>query len=106
MSQKLCDRNKVRPVGKTMQMCRVSQADFQVDRELDGKHDEDGDDAVLCPTLNGLKEWHKSGEAESAWDDVTGAQLDAKKVRIAREDDMKFIRDMHAYGKVPRICAW
>ena len=106
MNQKLCDRNRVRPVGKTIQMGQVRQADLQVDGKLDGKHEEDGDDAVLCPTLNGLKEWHKSGEAESAWDDVTGAQLDVNEVRRAREDEMKLIRDMHVYDKVPRSCAW
>ena len=96
----------MRPVGRAIQMCRVSQADLQVDGQLDGKHEEDGEDAVLCPTLKGLKEWHKSGEAESAWDDVTGAHLDVDEVRRAREDEMKFIRDMHVYDKVPRSLAW
>ena len=51
MNQKLCDRNKVRPGGRTIQMCRVSQADIQVDGKLDGKHEEDGEDAVLGLSL-------------------------------------------------------
>ena len=106
MSQKLCDRSRVRPVGQINQMNRVKPEDLQVDGKLDGKHEEDGEDAVLCPTLNGLKEWYKSGEADHAWDDVTGAQLEAKEVRKAREDEMKFIRDMNVYDKVPRSRAW
>ena len=56
MNQKLFDRHRVRPIGNTINMCQVSQSDIQGDGKLDGRHEEDGDDAVLCPTLNGLKE--------------------------------------------------
>ena len=42
-------------------MSRVKPADLQVDGKLDGNHEEDGEDAVLCPTLNGPNGLQKSG---------------------------------------------
>ena len=77
VNQKLCDKDKTRPIGKIHQLGLVKPQDLQENGKLDGKHEEDGEDAVLCPTLNGLKERYKSGEADCAWDDVTGAQLNA-----------------------------
>ena len=61
---------------------------------------------MLCPTLNGLKEWQQNSGTGYAWDDVTGAALDAQEVRRAREDEMEFIRNMRVYDKVPRSWAW
>ena len=102
MSQKMCDRSKVRPVGQINQISRVRPDDLRVGGKLDGKHEEDGEDAVLCPTLNVLNEWYTSEESYCAWDDATGAQVDAREVRQSREDEMKFIRDLRVYDKVPR----
>ena len=40
---------------------------------------------------------------EMAWDDVSGVQLDARKVREAREVEMEYFRKMKVYSKVPRL---
>ena len=40
-------------------------------------------------------------ELISAWDDVSGAELDPQHVCAARMAEMRFIRDMGLYGKVP-----
>ena len=37
----------------------------------------------------------------SAYDDVSGADLDPEKVYKARMDEVKYIRDMNLYDKVP-----
>ena len=58
-------------------------------------HEDDGDDAVLCPTLNGLKRWQESMGSGSAWDDVTGADLDAEMVEEARKEEIEFSRNMN-----------
>ena len=57
-------------------------------------------------TLNGLKRWHETMRGSSAWDDVTGADLDTKMVEEARREEIEFIRNMRVYEKVPRSWAW
>ena len=39
---------------------------------------------------------------EKAWDDVTGEELNADKVRQAREEEMQMYRDRMVYVTVPR----
>ena len=46
MNQKLCDKGKMRPIGRIHQIGLVKPEDLQVDGKLDGKHEEDGEDAV------------------------------------------------------------
>ena len=77
-NQKLCDKDTVRPSGRINQLGLVKPQDLEVNRKPDGKHDEDGEYAVLCPTLNGLREWYNSSGVVCAWDDVTSAPLDAE----------------------------
>ena len=45
-------------------------------------------------------------ELQDAWDDVSGAELDPKKVYDARMEEIKFIRDMQLYDKVPAAECW
>ena len=40
-------------------------------------------------------------ELEMAWDDVSGAELDPKMVRKAREEEIQYVRKMNLYEKVP-----
>ena len=40
-------------------------------------------------------------ELEIAWDDVSGAELDPKMVRKAREEEIQYVRKMELYEKVP-----
>ena len=61
---------------------------------------------MLCPVLNGFKEWCKDNGDEQAWDDVTGSALDAQEEERARKDQIEFIRKMKVYDKVPRSQAW
>ena len=53
-------------------------------------------------------EWEKENyeELEQYVDHLHGGFLVSESVRKAREDEMKFIRDMHVYDKVPRSLAW
>ena len=41
-------------------------------------------------------------ELEIAWDDVSGVALNPKEVRRARMEEIKFVRDMDLYDKVPK----
>ena len=38
---------------------------------------------------------------ETVWDDVSGATLDPKRVREARQDEMAYVHKMRLYDKVP-----
>ena len=40
-------------------------------------------------------------EFEIAWDDVSGAQLDPKAARKARQEEFEYVRKMSLYDKVP-----
>ena len=60
INQQLCDRDMVRPIARIHQLGLVKPQDLEVNGKLDGKHEEDGEEAVLCPTLNELKEWHQN----------------------------------------------
>ena len=40
-----------------------------------------------------------------AWDDLTGMRLKADKVIEAREKEMKYVRDMRVWAKIPRKLA-
>ena len=54
-----------------------------------------------------LKEKHQTVEEdnqpqmEMVWDDVSGAELDAKVVRRARGEDIEYVRKMRLYPKAP-----
>ena len=43
---------------------------------------------------------------DQAWDDHTGASLDAKKVKEARQLEMEYYHQMHAFDKVPIGQCW
>ena len=53
--QKVCDQTHTRPVGKLNTMAKVNPGDIAVDGRFDGHHENDGTDAAVCPTLNGLQ---------------------------------------------------
>ena len=40
-------------------------------------------------------------EMMTAWDDVSGADLDPKAVRVARAEEIAYVRKMGVYTKVP-----
>lgn len=40
-------------------------------------------------------------ELQTAWDDVSGAALDPKMVRSARQDEIDYVKSMNLYTKVP-----
>ena len=46
----------------------------------------------------------ETGGRMTAWDDVTGSELDAESVRRAREVEMQFFKDMNAYTRCSRDC--
>ena len=58
--------------------------------------------------LNTQEEIHptvcEGNEAElmQAWDDVTGKELDAEKVALARQEEVEYIHKTNLYTKVPR----
>ena len=41
-------------------------------------------------------------ETMTAWDDVSGAALEPKAVRVARAEEIAYVRKMNLYTKVPR----
>ena len=41
-------------------------------------------------------------QLQAAWDDVTGAELDAGKVREARREEIEYIKKTNLYTNVPR----
>ena len=43
---------------------------------------------------------------DQAWDDHTGASLDARKVKEARQLEMEYYDKMHVFGKVPIAQYW
>ena len=45
-------------------------------------------------------------QIEEAWDDVTGEELDANGVMMARNDEMKEVRKQEVYHKVPNKECW
>ena len=51
MHQKLCGMDNTRHIGDIQQVGLVKAQDLQVEGKLDGRHEGDGEDAVLCPTL-------------------------------------------------------
>ena len=48
------------------------------------------------------KQCHDEDENLIAYDDVTGAALDPKRVQQARADEMEYFRKMGVYCKVPK----
>ena len=38
---------------------------------------------------------------EIAWDDVSGAEFDPTMVKVARQEEIDYVRKMHLYDKVP-----
>ena len=46
-------------------------------------------------------EENNEDELETAWDDVSGAELDPKMVKAARQEEIEYVRKMHLYDKVP-----
>ena len=40
------------------------------------------------------------------WDDMSGQSLDAKKVRLARQQEMQYVKQHQLYVKVPESQAW
>ena len=45
-------------------------------------------------------------DAEQAWDDVTGAELNPSMVKEARREEVEYIRKMGLYTKVPVSECW
>ena len=63
----------------------------------------------ICAQINDELETvteEESPELLNAWDDISGAELDPKEVYKARLEEVKFIRDMGLYDKVPVSECW
>ena len=73
------------------------------------KYDEECTSKELLHAAKQLEKKYKTveeddtEELEIAWDDVSGAELDPKKDRKAREEEIQYVRTMDLYEKVPII---
>ena len=78
----------------------------------DEVHEEDGGHDKLGPRpqdgrqilKQGISALVESGGRITAWDDTTGAELDAEGVQKARETELEFFRKMNAYTRCSREC--
>ena len=70
--------------------------------DLDGLNRAFGSIMAECRTV----EEDDGAEFLSAYDDVSGAELDPKEAYKARMDEVRFIRDMKLYDKVPIKECW
>ena len=61
--------------------------------------------SATCKTVFLLEEWNDE-LLDQAWDDHTGASLDAKKVKEAVQLDMEYFHKMHVLDKVPCVQCW
>ena len=58
---------------------------------------EDGEAEVVVPP----EENEDDVQSAEAWDDVSGKELDPKKVMAARREEMEYYKKMGVYDKVP-----
>lgn len=68
----------------------------------DGKHEEDGGVGGVKILHDELKKLEECYGSSYATDDVTGAWLDAKMVKQARQLEMEYLKRMGVYSKIPR----
>ena len=76
----------------------------------DNKHEDDGDDRTFQNKSNDghqiltreLQTFKRQTDGLVAWDDVSAAPLDPKKVQEARQVEMRYVHDMGVYKRVPR----
>ena len=62
---------------------------------------------VKNPQANSVPPEESSDDLlDQAWDDHTGASLDAKKVKKARQLEMEYYDKMHVFDKVPVAQCW
>ena len=72
------------------------------------EHDDQRTSQELLKVAQGITNKYKTieedvdVEMEIAWDDVSGAVLDAQEVRRARMEEIKFVQEMDLYVKVPK----
>ena len=88
-------------------MRNLSKADHQKMREdTERTHENNGMDRELVPSDNGLLEWIRTHKEQyEAFNDVTGAELDPKRVADARRLEVEYIRNMGVYSRAPRVQA-
>ena len=111
------DRGRARaaqiyPPGLCKAVCKGLIEQFEVDRKgqylpTNIEYKEECSSKGLMEVANQLKKKYRTVEEEDdwaedvAWDDVSGATLDPKEVRRAREEEIQYVRTMKFYDKVP-----
>ena len=87
-----------RPIGNYSQSWVDSVHEGDGGYDLIGPKPQDGRD-MLERELMVLRQ---NGGEQSAWDDVTGAELDPDLVKAARAEEMAYFKAMNAFERVPR----
>ena len=103
---------QVYPPGLCHAMCKGVEAQIEVDRKGQllraGVNAGNNNNAKsMVNEDKKMQEKHLTADEDCdeelamAWDDVSGAVLDPKKVREARAEEVQYVRDMNLYTKVP-----
>jgi len=106
--QKILDATNTRS-SQEMTRRQLSSV-VQGSKEKDEVHEDEGGNDLIGPRPQDGREilrkevnkWAEELVGGTAWDDVSGAQLEPGKVREARAEGMQFFRELNAYTKCPR----
>ena len=74
--------------------------------QLEGTEREQQDVNQQLAKEHPMVETDDGTSVQQAWDDVTGAELDANMVKSARQDEISYIRKMGLYREVPISDCW
>ena len=94
---------KARCRGLIKQIAADKDGQFPLTRM---EHDENQSSRNIMNVAKQIKEEYRTDEEddpvelEIAWDDVSGAELDPKMARKAREQEIQYVRKMELYEKV------
>lgn len=99
-------------VGNCEDTLQIGQRHVEIDNqgEFPLRHMEHNEECSSREFLNIAKQTPKKYKAieednevelDQAWGDVSGATLNPKMVRRAREEDIEYVRTMNLYEKVP-----
>ena len=105
-------RAEVYPPALCRAICNGLLEQMEADRkgqfllaQVDNKEGQKSDD--LAKEAEQFKQRYRTAEEEddpnleTAWDDVSGAELDPKEVKRARAEEVEYVRKMKLYTKVP-----
>ena len=104
---------QVYPEGSCRATCKGLMEQLESDRkgqfilaQLEGTETEMQDVQQQLAKEYPMVEENDTTTMEQAWDDVTGAELDAGMVKSARQDEISYIRKMGLYKNVPASNCW